>query len=200
MTLLVRGKWLAKNCAFLGFGAAVLLFGSGKALSANESIAPIGNGSGIVAGLPLVQEPQLPPIGEASKFIPAEDVRLVIKLKERRVYLYKDNQLKTSYPVAIGKPGWETPVGTYTVFTMEVNPTFKSFKTGNIIPPGPDNPLGPRWIGFWTDGKTQLGFHGTNEPELIGEAVSHGCVRMHNEDVQALYEQVSVGMTVVVEP
>lgn len=200
MTLMVRGKWLAKNCALLGFSAAVLMLGYGKQVSAAESPAPVGNSSGVVPGLFLVQEPQLPPIGESSKFIPAEDVRLVIKLSERRVYLYKDNQVKTSYPVAIGKPGWETPVGTYTIFTMEVNPTFKSFKTGRIIPPGPDNPLGPRWIGFWTDGKTQLGFHGTNEPELIGEAVSHGCVRMHNKDVMALYEQVGVGMTVVVEP
>ncbi|WP_448572469.1 L,D-transpeptidase, partial [Trichothermofontia sp.] len=68
-----------------------------------------------------------------------------------------------------------------------------------VIPPGPDNPLGPRWIGFWTDGKNFIGFHGTPNESLIGQAVSHGCVRMRNQDIQALYAQVEMGTPVVVE-
>lgn len=90
--------------------------------------------------------------------------------------------------------------GTYRVYEQEIDPTFKSFKTGKIIPPGSDNPLGPRWIGIWTDGKTRLGFHGTNQPELIGKAVSHGCIRMHNLDVLSLYEKVKIGTVVTVQP
>ncbi|MEB3292291.1 MAG: L,D-transpeptidase family protein [Synechococcales bacterium] len=129
-----------------------------------------------------------------------EPIRLVIQRSKRRVTVYRGEQTLASYPIAVGKPGWETPVGSFEVINMEENPTFKSFKTGRIIKPGPDNPLGVRWIGIWTDGKTQLGFHGTNEPELIGKAVSHGCIRMHNKDVIALYNYVKLGTSVTIKP
>jgi len=128
------------------------------------------------------------------------EVRLVVKRNQRRVDVYQGEQLLTSYRIAVGKKGWETPLGNFRVFNMETNPTFKSFKTGKIIPPGADNPLGVRWIGIWTDGKTQLGFHGTDQEELIGKAVSHGCIRMHNKDVIALYQLVQIGTLVTVEP
>jgi lipoprotein-anchoring transpeptidase ErfK/SrfK len=66
------------------------------------------------------------------------------------------------------------------------NPAWTSFKNGSVIAPGPKNQLGERWIGFWTDGKDVIGFHGTPDVKLIGTATSHGCVRMHNRDVKAL--------------
>ncbi len=128
------------------------------------------------------------------------EIRLVVKRNQRRVDVYQGKQLLTSYRIAVGKKGWETPLGNFHVFNMETNPTFKSFKTGKIIPPGADNPLGVRWIGIWTDGKTQLGFHGTDQEELIGKAVSHGCMRMYNKDVIALYQLVQIGTLVTVEP
>lgn len=126
--------------------------------------------------------------------------RVVVRLRSRKVFVYDGNAVIANYRIAVGKRGWETPKGEYRVFSKEVNPTFKNFRTGNVIKPGPDNPLGVRWIGFWTDGKTQIGFHGTNQPELIGEAVSHGCIRMHNKDVVKLFEKVSIGTPVSVEP
>ncbi|MGG6268128.1 L,D-transpeptidase [Leptolyngbya sp. AN03gr2] len=126
-------------------------------------------------------------------------IRLVVRPKARRVFVYEGNVIIANYAIAVGKKGWETPPGEYQVFSKEVNPVFKNFRTGKIIQPGPNNPLGVRWIGFWTDGKTQLGFHGTNEPELIGQAVSHGCIRMRNKDVVALFEKVSIGTPVIVE-
>jgi len=125
---------------------------------------------------------------------------LVVRRSYSRVYVYRGGTLQASYAIAVGKPGWETPTGTYRVFSKEVNPVFKSFRSGQEIPPGPDNPLGVRWIGIWTDGHTQLGFHGTNEEELIGQAVSHGCIRMLNRDVADLYNQVDVGTVVTVLP
>lgn len=127
------------------------------------------------------------------------ELRVVVRPKLRRVYVYEGKVIIASYAIAVGKPGWETPSGQYQIFSKEVNPVFKNFKTGKVIQPGPNNPLGVRWIGFWTDGKTQLGFHGTNEPELIGQAVSHGCIRMRNKDVVALFEKVSIGTPVIVE-
>jgi L,D-transpeptidase ErfK/SrfK len=147
--------------------------------------------------LPPLAAP-LPPVVQPAP--QADVVRLVLKRSQRRVHVYKNDKAIASYPVAVGKPGWETPLGDFKVLNMELNPTFKSFKSGRVIAPGPDNPLGVRWIGIWTDGKTQLGFHGTNEPELIGQAVSHGCIRMHNRDVVKLYDQVKAGVSVQVVP
>jgi L,D-transpeptidase ErfK/SrfK len=147
--------------------------------------------------------PAVAPSPAAPSLLPApqaENLRLVLKRSQRRVFVYKDDKVISSYPVAVGKPGWETPLGEFKVLTMELNPIFKSFKTGRVIPPGLDNPLGVRWIGIWTDGETQLGFHGTNEPELIGQAVSHGCIRMLNKDVVKLYAQVKNGTPVQVVP
>jgi lipoprotein-anchoring transpeptidase ErfK/SrfK len=150
----------------------------------------------------------IPPLGQAEPFlpetaaVPAQEstVRLVLKRGKRRVYVYTGEKEISSYPVAVGKPGWETPLGKFEVLNMEENPIFKSFKSGRVVAPGPENPLGVRWIGIWTDGKTQLGFHGTNEPELIGQAVSHGCIRMMNKDVTRLYQQVQMGTIVTVVP
>lgn len=144
--------------------------------------------------------PANPPEPKAAPQTPVEEpIRLVVRRGKRQVVVYRGKAALAKYPIAVGKKGWETPIGEFKVLTKEKNPIFKSFKTGAIIEPGPDNPLGVRWIGIWTDGKTQLGFHGTDQPELIGQAVSHGCIRMHNKDVTALYEYVQMGTTVIVE-
>ncbi len=129
-----------------------------------------------------------------------ETTNLVLKLSDRRVYLYQGNKLTKSYPVAIGKAGWETPVGSYKVMEMQRDPIWQHPWTGKLVPPGAKNPLGARWIGFWTDGKNFIGFHGTPQEKLIGQAVSHGCVRMRNQDILALYAQVDVGTPVTVKP
>ena len=129
-----------------------------------------------------------------------ETTNLVLKLSDRRVYLYQGNKLTNSYPVAIGKAGWETPVGSYKVMEMQRDPIWQHPWTGKLVPPGAKNPLGARWIGFWTDGKNFIGFHGTPQENLIGQAVSHGCVRMRNQDILALYAQVDVGTPVTVKP
>jgi lipoprotein-anchoring transpeptidase ErfK/SrfK len=158
--------------------------------------------------LPNLGAPELPPLGEPFRFIPqepkapvnpVEEVRLVLRLRQRRVYVYRKNQLQTSFPVAVGKDGWETPTGNFKVMQMIENPVWEHPWTGELVPAGPDNPLGSRWIGFWTDGKNVIGFHGTPNPESIGRAASHGCVRMFDKDVQALFEKVAVGTPVIVE-
>lgn len=144
--------------------------------------------------------PATPKTPEMKPQTPVEDpIRLVVQRGKRQVTVYRGKTVLAKYPLAVGKKGWETPIGTFKVINKEKDPIFKSFKTGAIIQPGPDNPLGTRWIGIWTDGKTQLGFHGTDQPELIGKAVSHGCLRMHNKDAVALYDYVQMGTEVVVE-
>ena len=125
-------------------------------------------------------------------------VNLVLNLRQRRVYVYKGGKIIAKYPVAIGKKGWETPVGEWQVMEKVKNPGWTNFKTGEVMRPGQENPLGVRWIGFWTDGEDVIGFHGTPNIKSIGTAASHGCVRMYNRDVRALYPLVKVGTTVKV--
>lgn len=147
--------------------------------------------------------PTLPPLGEADLFLPDPDeklIRLVISLSDRRVYIYEQDQIVKSYPIAIGRNGWETPTGKFEVIQMFQNPVWEHPFTGELVPPGPDNPLGSRWIGFWTDGTNYIGFHGTPNAETVGQAASHGCIRMYDQDVVALFEIVQVGTPVEVMP
>lgn len=147
--------------------------------------------------------PNLPPLGDAELFLPVPNdklIRLVIKLGERRVYVYERDQVVKSYPIAIGRSGWETPTGKFEVIQMLQNPVWEHPFTGELVPPGPANPLGSRWIGFWTDGTNYIGFHGTPNAETVGQAASHGCIRMYDQDVVALFEIVQVGTPVEVVP
>lgn len=130
---------------------------------------------------------------------PQSDAKLVVDLSDRQVNFYRKGELVGRYPLAVAMAGWETPTGSFHVLNMEQNPTWIHPITGETVAPGPDNPLGKAWIGFWTDGESEIGFHGTNQEELIGEAVSHGCLRMRNADIQALYAQVSEGTPVTVQ-
>jgi lipoprotein-anchoring transpeptidase ErfK/SrfK len=124
--------------------------------------------------------------------------RLVLNLKQRRVYVYQGQKIIASYPVAIGRRGWETPTGQFTVIQMVQYPVWEHPFTGQLVPSGKNNPLGARWIGFWTDGQNFIGFHGTPQENLIGRAVSHGCVRMRDRDIKALFEKVKIGTSVTV--
>lgn len=142
-------------------------------------------------------QPDLPPLRPL--FPDISEVRLLLKLKERRVYVYHGDELTKSYPVAVGRAGWETPTGQFQVLSMARNPGWTNPFTGEVVPPGRENPLGDRWIAFWTDGENDIGFHGTPNRESVGQAASHGCVRMFNEDIRELFEQVKPGTIVTVE-
>ncbi|KYC36416.1 hypothetical protein WA1_42685 [Scytonema hofmannii PCC 7110] len=127
-------------------------------------------------------------------------LHLKISLRQRQVSIYQGKNLMKSYPIAVGRRGWETPVGSFRVRDMLVNPTWIHPKTGKAIPGGDaKNPLGNYWIGFWTNGKDWVGFHGTPNPESVGTAASHGCIRMYNQDVEELFKLVKVGTPVTVE-
>lgn len=140
-------------------------------------------------------EPKLQPANADTQAL-----RLEIRLSRRQVTLYRGDTPVKSYPIAVGRPGWETPTGSYEVKQMIKNPTWvHPLRKGVVIPGGdPENPLGRYWIGFWTDGKNWIGFHGTPTPRSIGRAASHGCVRMYNKDVEELFKQVTMGTVVTV--
>lgn len=129
-----------------------------------------------------------------------QPMRLEIRLKQRRVEVYQGETKIKTYAIAVGRPGWETPKGTFKVRQMLRNPTWIHPFTGEAIPGGdPENPLGRFWIGFWTNGKQWIGFHGTPKPESVGTAASHGCIRMYNQDIAALFAKVSLGTEVTVK-
>ncbi|MBH8563656.1 L,D-transpeptidase [Nostoc sp. CENA67] len=124
--------------------------------------------------------------------------QVVVDLSDRRTYVYAGDEVIASYPIAVGKKGWETPTGSFKINHMQHDPIWRHPITGKVFPPGSDSPLGERWIGFWSDGRNQIGFHGTPDTGVMGTAVSHGCIRMRNPDVRLLYEQVKLGTTVMV--
>lgn len=124
--------------------------------------------------------------------------RVVVVLSDRRVYVYRYNEVIASYPIAVGKKGWETPTGSFEVMHMQHHPIWRHPITGKVFEAGTDSPLGDRWVGFWSDGRNEIGFHGTPDIDLVGAAVSHGCLRMRNPDVRSLYDKVSLGTPVLV--
>lgn len=126
-------------------------------------------------------------------------VRLRLVRSEKRVEVVRGDTIITMFPVSVGKPGYETPVGVFQVLQMEHDPVFRNpFDPADVRPSGSHrNPLGPRWIAFRVDGGIGIGFHGTDLKTL---EPSHGCVRMHNSDVVQLFEMVTIGTVVEVVP
>jgi lipoprotein-anchoring transpeptidase ErfK/SrfK len=122
---------------------------------------------------------------------PAEKRVIVVSLEDRKLALVEDGQVKKVYTVAVGKPSTPSPVGTFTIERRVVNPTYHH--NGKTVLPGPGNPVGTRWMGLSKHG---YGIHGTNEPNSIGKAASHGCIRMAKADLEEFYALVAEGDTV----
>ena len=151
---------------------------------------------------PAVTKPAAPPLIEwpLTPDSVEQPVNLILRIGERQLYVYRGDVLTTTFPVAVGRPGWETPTGNFAVSYMLENPGWTHPFTGDMMPPGPNNPLGDRWIAFWTDGHHEIGFHGTPNRDSVGKAASHGCVRLLNEDVRELYTLVKPGTLVTILP
>jgi lipoprotein-anchoring transpeptidase ErfK/SrfK len=105
--------------------------------------------------------------------------------------LFEGERVQKVYPVAVGKPSTPTPSGDFRIINLIPNPTW--YGPDKVVPPGPANPVGTRWIGLSVKG---YGIHGTNEPRSIGKAVSHGCVRMRRTDLEELFDMVAAGDSV----
>lgn len=140
------------------------------------------------------------PLRQAPAGLLTANTRIEVSLQAREIRLYQNDQVILQAPVAVGQDGWQTPIGEFTVRDMRVDPVWRHPITHEPVGPGPANPLGSRWIGFWVEGEYHIGIHGTNQETLIGEAVSHGCVRMLEKDIQALYDHIQLGTPVSVKP
>jgi lipoprotein-anchoring transpeptidase ErfK/SrfK len=126
---------------------------------------------------------------------------IVINRSLNRLYLYSTGKLWRTFAVATGQAIYPTPRGEWHIVVKYKNPWWyppvqddwaKGLKP---VPPGPDNPLGTRWMGLDAPG---VGIHGTDNPSSIGYSASHGCVRMQVPDSEWLFDHVDIGTTVFV--
>jgi L,D-transpeptidase ErfK/SrfK len=137
---------------------------------------------------------------------------IIVNLPEHRLYYFpkrkkKETPIVITYPVSIGKMDWHTPLGETRVVSKQKNPSWfppdsvrkEHAERGEPLPAvvkaGPDNPLGAYAMRLAITPGAYL-IHGTNNPLAVGMAVTHGCMRMYPEDVEALFPLVPVGTKV----
>ncbi|CAN5292571.1 L,D-transpeptidase family protein [soil metagenome] len=138
---------------------------------------------------------------------------IVINLAELRLYYFPPGRpIVLTYPLGIGKEGWETPLGATEVLSKKEEPEWrvpesirfylleeKGIQLPEVVPPGPENPLGHYAMRLALSGYL---IHGTNNPSSIGLRSSSGCIRLYPEDIQQLFSQVRPGtkVTIIHEP
>ncbi|MFA4904284.1 MAG: L,D-transpeptidase family protein [Desulfobaccales bacterium] len=165
----------------------------------------------VVVGQNRLKKPYRLNPGECIKInhthiVPAElKDGLVINLPELNLYYVKNGVYQRRYALAVGKPSWPTPTGTYKIFEKRKNPTWNvppsiqeemeesGQEVVEKVPPGPKNPLGKFYMGTTAAG---VGIHATNRPWSVGYFVSHGCIRMLPQEIEQLFPQIPVGTPV----
>lgn len=163
---------------------------------------------GINPWLPGEQTPVLLP----TRFVlpDVERAGIVLNIASKRLFYFPEMpdgepQVVKTYPIGIGRVGWETPLGAASVVAKAVDPVWyvpssvrrEHAEMGDplpaVVPAGPDNPLGSRVLQLNLPGYL---IHGTNQPYGVGMRVSHGCVRLYPDNIEDLYELVEVGESV----
>jgi lipoprotein-anchoring transpeptidase ErfK/SrfK len=129
------------------------------------------------------------PAPKASAARPKRQV--IISIPDRKLVVMEEGAVIQVFSIAVGATVSPSPTGTFTVASRLTSPTY--YHAGVVIPPGKDNPLGPRWVGL---NKQGYGIHGTNAPASVGKAASHGCIRMRNRDIVQFFTLVKVGDSV----
>jgi lipoprotein-anchoring transpeptidase ErfK/SrfK len=125
---------------------------------------------------------------------------IVIRRGSNRLVLYNGMRFTRIFGVATGQSAYPTPLGRYNIVVKWRNPWWyppsSPWAQGQEpIPPGPDNPLGTRWMGLSASG---VGIHGTPSDASIGYSASHGCIRMHIPEAEWLFQHVHIGTTVFI--
>jgi lipoprotein-anchoring transpeptidase ErfK/SrfK len=125
---------------------------------------------------------------------------IVIRRKSNRLFLYDGSRYRRFFAVATGQSQYPTPLGRFSIVVKWRNPWWyppdSPWAQGEKpIPPGPDNPLGTRWMGLSAPG---VGIHGTPSDASIGYSASHGCIRMHIPQAEWLFNHVEIGTTVFI--
>jgi lipoprotein-anchoring transpeptidase ErfK/SrfK len=120
--------------------------------------------------------------------------KIVVSLEDFELLAFSNGRLISRYPVSIGADTGPTPTGEFKVINKLKDPWYTPpHKPAKA--PGPENPLGSRWMGI---DKPSYGIHGTKDPASIGTAASEGCIRLYNQHVEVLFEQVQKGTKVII--
>jgi lipoprotein-anchoring transpeptidase ErfK/SrfK len=129
---------------------------------------------------------------------------IVVRVDQNKLYLYDGFKVIRTYSVATAMPGYTTPPGDWKLTRMAVNPTWYNPALDSwganlpaVVPGGPTAPMGTRAI-YIDEAPGLIRIHGTPADSSIGTYASHGCIRMHNSEVEQLYEMVEVGMRVII--
>jgi L,D-transpeptidase ErfK/SrfK len=143
---------------------------------------------------------------DTAHIVPAELNRgLVINLPELLMYHFENGAYQRCYSLAVGKPTWQTPTGTYQIEDKRTNPTWQvpksiqeemeeeGLEVMEKVPPGPKNPLGQYYMETSAWG---IGIHATNRPASVGYFVSHGCIRMLPQEIAQLFPRIEAGTPV----
>jgi lipoprotein-anchoring transpeptidase ErfK/SrfK len=126
---------------------------------------------------------------------------ILIRRSANKLTLYNGSKIVRTFTVATGQNIYPTPLGRFQIVVKWKNPwwyppTQDSWAKGlKPVPPGPNNPLGTRWMGLSAPG---VGIHGTDEPASIGYSLSHGCIRMLVPQAEWLFNHVDVGTPVFI--
>ena len=130
---------------------------------------------------------------------------IVVNVAQRMLFVFRDGAVLLAAPVAVGRPDWKTPLGIFEIVVKEVDPVWdvpvsiqeEMAKNGQPVLtkvlPGLANPLGNRWLGLSAAG---LGIHGTNQPASVYRFATHGCIRVHPDDMFEVFDLVDVGAPV----
>ena len=136
--------------------------------------------------------------------LPAAERRgIVINLPELRLFYFPDARTVMSFPIGIGREGWQTPVGRTKIVKKREHPVWippSSIRKENPdlpaeVPAGPDNPMGEYALNLEWE---RYAIHGTNHPQGVGRRASHGCIRLYPEDIASLFSRVKEGTPVTV--
>ena len=163
-----------------------------------ESVLTGGPYRGVVEGKTRVLKPSVTK-SEVSGSYPTY---ITVSKGSYTLTLWKNLKATATYPVAVGSAEYPTPNGLFSIQNMQVDPPWNvpnsdwaGDQAGTTVPGGaPDNPLRARWMGV----SGAVGIHGTTSIYSLGSAASHGCIRMSEPDVIALYDQVDVGTPVYI--
>jgi lipoprotein-anchoring transpeptidase ErfK/SrfK len=144
-------------------------------------IAPIALAFVMAVASAVAQVPRLPSSADQHRLI-------LVAIPDRKLAVIQDGVVIATFAVAVGAAESPSPTGEFQIINRVANPTY--YHPGNVIRSGKDNPVGTRWVGLNRKG---YGIHGTNAPESIGQATSHGCIRLRNRDMELLFTMLRVG-------
>ncbi len=113
---------------------------------------------------------------------------VMVSIPDRKLAVIEGDDVLATFDVAVGADVSPSPTGEFEIVNRVANPAY--YHSGAVVPSGKDNPVGTRWLGLSLKG---YGIHGTNAPHSIGQAASHGCIRLRNRDVERLFTMVRVG-------